>query len=106
MGIFSKSKESTEKYISPVERIEFCELTDDDAKARQLIDDYKSGKVLCVNFNDLDLMANNKMLAFLVGATEALDGHTVEIKNNVYLFCSKKDYDDDNLRDWVIKLKN
>ena len=86
-------------------RIIFEKLADDDERAAQLVEELKVSNPLCINFELLNAMEKNKMLAFLSGAAFALEGEVVLIKNNVYLFAKKVDFLDGSLKEFIERTK-
>lgn len=107
MGLFSKKKDEEETLEEPKDardRVIFEQLLNDDERAVELIEELKKGNPLIINFEKLDLMAANKMLAFLAGATVALDGNTVKINKNNYLFARKEDFLDGTLKELLAEI--
>lgn len=47
---------------------------------------------MILNFEDLDALAANKLLAFFAGACYALEGRNVKINEKTYLFARKVDF--------------
>lgn len=86
-------------------KIIFEQIADDDQRAAELVEELRISNPLVVNFDKLDAMAKNKMLAFLSGATYALEGEVVILKSNVYLFAKKVDFLDGSLKEFIEKTK-
>ncbi len=86
-------------------RIVFMEMVDDDKKAAELVEELIDDNPIVVNFSDLDQMPYNKMLAFLSGATYALDGEIVQLKEDVYLFAKKEEFLDGSLKEFIEKTR-
>lgn len=86
-------------------RIVFMEMIDDDKKAAELVEELIDDNPIVVNFSDLDQMPYNKMLAFLSGATYALDGEIVQLKEDVYLFAKKEEFLDGSLKEFIEKTR-
>ncbi len=91
--------------VSAAKRIVFEKLADDDERAAELVEELRVSNPLCINFESLDIMAKNKLLAFLSGATYALEGEVVLIKSNVYLFAKKVDFLDGSLKEFIERTK-
>lgn len=83
------------------DRIIFEKLQNDDTRAVELIEEMKNGNPIVVNFEDLDIMEANKMLAFLSGACYAIEGTAVMINEVTYLFARKIDFLDGSLKDFL-----
>ncbi|MGM9969390.1 MAG: cell division protein SepF [Anaeroplasma sp.] len=79
-------------------------MIDDDNLARDLVLLLKDDNPLVLNFQDLDEAAGNKMLAFFIGATVALDGKTIQINEFTYLFAKKSDFLDGSLKQFIANL--
>lgn len=86
-------------------RIIFEVLEDDDERAALLVEELVSGNPLVLNFEKLDLMGANKMLAFFSGAVYAIEGETVKIKPSVFLFARKVDFLDGSLKEFLDNTK-
>lgn len=86
-------------------RIVFEKIVDDDQRAAELVEELRVSNPLCINFDGLEIMAKNKMLAFLSGATYALEGEVVLLKQNVYLFAKKVDFLDGSLKEFIERTK-
>lgn len=86
-------------------RIIFEKIADDDQRAAELVEELRVSNPLCINFEALDPMAKNKMVAFLSGAAYALEGEAILIKNNVYLFAKKVDFLDGSLKEFIERTK-
>lgn len=87
-------------------KIVFEKITDNDERAAELVEELRVGNPLCINFDDLDMMAKNKLLAFFSGATYALEGEVVLIKGNIYLFALKVDFLDGTLKEFIERNKD
>ena len=98
-------KKGPEK-LQAAKRIIFEKLQDNDKRAAELVEELIDNNPIVVNFSDLDPMAYNKMLAFLSGASYALDGETVKIKEDIYLFAKKEEFLDGSLKDFIKKTRN
>ncbi|MDE5546974.1 MAG: cell division protein SepF [Anaeroplasmataceae bacterium] len=111
MGLFGKKRneyEEASKNLSNEElasdRIIMEQISDDDAKAAELVKRLKKGDPLVLNFDNLEPMAANKLLAFFAGATFALDGKSVMINEKTYLFALKSSFMDGSLQDFLNQL--
>ena len=93
-------KKSPEK-LRASKRLVFEKLEDNDKRAAELVEELIDNNPIVVNFAELDPMAYNKMLAFLSGASYALDGETVKIKEDIYLFAKKEEFLDGSLREFI-----
>lgn len=100
----SKNLNNNVSKMSASDRIIFEKLIDDDQRATSLIDNMRDGRPLVINFSDLDLMAANKMLAFISGACYTLDGNIVKINEATYLFARKVDFMDGSLQSFLEEL--
>ena len=98
-------KKSPEK-LQASKRIVFEKLQDDDKRAAELVEELIDNNPVVVNFTELDPMAYNKMLAFLSGASYALDGETVKIKEDIYLFAKKEEFLEGSLRDFIERTRD
>ncbi|MDE5855717.1 MAG: cell division protein SepF [Anaeroplasmataceae bacterium] len=111
MGLFGKKRneyEEASKNLSKEElasdRIIMEQINDDDAKAAELVKRLKKGDPLVLNFDNLEPMAANKLLAFFAGATFALDGKSVMINEKTYLFALKSSFMDGSLQEFLNQL--
>ena len=114
MGLFkSSNKKTVEPEVSnseeiiagPLKRMVYSKLEDDDELALSLINEFKANHPLCVNFSDLNDIANNKMLAFISGAVVAFNGHIIELKSNVYVFVNQQDFLNDEIKNFISEKK-
>ncbi len=103
MGLFGKKKVEEEVKLAS-ERIIMEQIDDDDEHMASLVDSLAEGNPLVINFQKLDLMAANKMLAFLTGACYALDGRTLKINEATYLFARNEDFEDGSLQEFLNEL--
>lgn len=109
MSLFGKKKKNeydeASKKLNQTElasdRVIMEEVIDNDANAASLVDSLKEGCPLILNFDNLDPMATNKLLAFFAGACYALDGKSVRINEKVYLFARKIDFYDGSLKELI-----
>lgn len=104
MGLFSKKKDDYEEASKGLnqtnlasDRIIMEQMVDDDMEAKRLVDSLKDGNPLIINFEGLDPFVENKMLAFMTGATVALDGKVKKINDTTYLFARRVDFIDGSL---------
>lgn len=111
MGLFGKKRneyEEASKNLSKEEvasdRIIMEQINDDDAKAAELVKRLKKGDPLVLNFDNLEPLAANKLLAFFAGATFALDGKSVMINEKTYLFALKSSFMDGSLQEFLNQL--
>lgn len=108
MALFGKKKNEYDEASKSLnqkdyasQRIVFEKLIDDDQRAASLIDALKEGSPLILNFEDLEPLAANKLLAFFAGACYALDGRSVRINEKTYLFARKVDFFDGSLQKFI-----
>ena len=99
-----KKEENLEAPKKAAERIIFKKLNDDDLENRDLVLKLKDGNPLILNFGDLDNLVQNKLLAFFIGATVALDGKTTKIKEESYLFARREELLDGSLQSFLANL--
>ncbi|MCI5583387.1 MAG: cell division protein SepF [Anaeroplasma sp.] len=112
MALFGKKKTNDyeEAYnglnesLKAVDRLVIDTVIDDDQKAASLVDKLKEGQPLILNFKELDEFQANKMLAFFIGATYAVEGKTVKINNTTYLFARRVDFMDGSLQRFIQNL--
>lgn len=83
------------------DKIEFAELEDNDKQALELVRKIKDGIPLIVNFQKLDEVTTNKFIPFFQGAVVALDGKTVLINEDTYLFSVKDNFYDGSLKEFI-----
>ena len=83
------------------DRIIFKEMIDDDEFARDLVLSLKDNHPLIINFSNIDEITTNKFIAFLSGATVALDGKIVYLKTNVYMFVKREDLIDGSVKELI-----
>ena len=118
MALFNKKKPVESEYIKaqtemnkePVkkasERILFDEITSDDQKTTYLVDMLAKHHPLVLNFERVDVPTANKVLAFIAGATYALNGKTIKIDEKIYLFALSEEFLDNSLDEWIRFIKN
>ncbi len=106
MGLFSRKKveEKVEELAS--DKVIMEQIEDDDNRAYELVNLLKNGNPLVINFDNLDRMAANKMLAFFSGACVAVDGNIVKIREATYLFARKADFVDGSLKELLEEIQN
>lgn len=111
MGFFSRKKndyEEASKNLSNEtlarDHIIMDQIDDDDDKAADYVRKLKAGNPLVLNFDNLEPMAANKLLAFFAGATFALDGRSVKINEKTYLFALKSSFMDGSLQQFLDEL--
>ena len=100
MGLFSKKK-NEEQDIKAKDKIIFKEMVNDDNLARDLVLELKNGNPLVINFSKLNEMDANKMIPFFEGAALALEGKTVMISEEIYLFALKECFLDGTLKQFI-----
>jgi cell division inhibitor SepF len=105
MGLFQKEEKENEEVITSKDKMIMEQIIDDDKHAASLVDKLKAGCPLLLNFDKLDVFEANKLIAFFSGASYALDGQIVTIKEGTYLFARKEDFLDGSLRDFLVELK-
>ena len=111
MGLFGKKKNAYEEASRNLENSELArqriimdQIDDNDQKAAEYVKKLKSGDPLVINFDNLEPMAANKLLAFFTGAAYALDGKTVKINEKTYLFALKSSFMDGSLQQFLDEL--
>lgn len=114
MGIFSRHKKNDDyneaskglnnSNLKASDRIIMNQLNDNDEEAASYVKLIKNGTPVILNFEKLDPPASNKLLAFLAGACFALDGKTVRINNETYLFAKKSEFLDGSLAQFINNL--
>ena len=107
MAIFGKKKTETTEAVKPAQAIDNLimeQLTDNDNKAAELVDSLKNGSPLIINFEELEPIAANKMLAFFAGACYALDGRSVKINEKTYLFAKRTEFFDGSIQKFLDNL--
>ena len=111
MGLFGKKRNEYEEASKNLfkeelasDRIIMEQINDDDAKAAELVKRLKKGDPLVLNFDNLEPLAANKLLAFFAGATFALDGKSVMINEKTYLFALKSSFMDGSLQEFLNQL--
>lgn len=115
MGLFGRKKDdysnaskrmNDNSKVKASKRIIFEKLDDNDERAAELVQELKEGNPLVINFTGLDARGINKMLAFLTGAAYAIEGETILVKENIYMFVRKIDLLDGSIKEWLEKMKN
>lgn len=111
MGLFGKKKneyEEAKQNLNQItrasDRLVMEQLNDDDQKAADLVDMLKDGNPLILNFEKLEPLAVNKLLAFFAGACYALEGKSIKINEKIYLFARKVDFFDGSLQRFIDSL--
>lgn len=111
MGLFGKKKNAYEEAsnnlkeeTSAADRLIMEQVKDDDDRAANLVDELKKGNPLILNFEELEPLASNKLLAFFAGASYALEGRSVRINEKTYLFARKVDFFDGTLQAFIDSL--
>ena len=104
---FGKKKNQTVEAVKPsqvIDKLIMEQLDDNDNKAAKLVDELKEGSPLIINFEELEPVAANKMLAFFAGACYALDGRSVKINEKTYLFARRVDFFDGSIQKFLDNL--
>lgn len=101
MGLFGRRKEAERLTGKASERIVMEQIPDDDELAASLVDKLSDGQPLVINFEKLEFIKANKMLAFFAGACYALGGRTVKINEATYLFAKEESFDDGSLQEFL-----
>ncbi len=104
MGLFGRKKEVKEEKGLASERLIMEQLEDDDEAAAELVDKLQANHPLVLNFEKLDLMGANKLLAFFTGASYASHGRTIKINETTYLFAKEEDFEDGSLKEFLDEL--
>ena len=84
-----------------VDKLIIEQMVDDDELAAKYVDNLKNGCPLIINFDGLGDFAANKMLAFLTGATYAVEGKTIKINETTYLFARRVEFLDGSLQRFI-----
>ncbi len=108
MGLFGKKRNEYEEASKNLgneklakDRIIMEQLDDNDLRAAELVKYLKNGDPLVLNFENLEPMAANKLLAFFAGACYALDGKSIMINEKTYLFALKSSFMDGSLQEFL-----
>lgn len=113
MGLFTKKKNDYEtasnelnnqEALPAVQRLVMEQVIDNDERSTELVDLLKDGHPLILNFEKLNTMGANKLIAFFAGAAYALDGNVITINKYTYLFARKVDFLDGSLNEFVQQL--
>jgi cell division inhibitor SepF len=104
MAFGKKKNETPETTLKAIEKLIMEQLTDNDNKAAEFVDSLKEGSPLIINFEALEPVAANKMLAFFAGACYALDGRSVKINEKTYLFARRVDFFDGSIQKFIDSL--
>lgn len=111
MSLFGKKKNEYEEASQNLgettlasDRIVMEKIEDNDQRAAALVTELKNGNPLIINFEDLEPLAANKLLAFFAGACFALDGRNIRINDKTYLFARKVDFFDGSLQSFLENL--
>ena len=91
--------------VSSASKIFFDEVLNNDEATAHYVDKLKEGSPVCLNFEKIDVVSANKVLAFMIGATYALGGKTLEIRNKIYLFVLKDQLEDGSISNWLLQYK-
>ena len=101
MALKKKKNETVEPVKQAIDRLIMEQLEDNDTKAASLVDSLKEGCPLIINFENLEPIAANKMLAFFAGACYALDGRNIKINEKTYLFAKRVDFFDGSIQKFL-----
>jgi len=105
MALFGKKKEEytpfKEAATVSADRLIMTKMEDDDQQAAKLADSLMAGEPLVINFEGLDLLSENKMLAFFTGVTYAMGANPKKINKTTYMFARREDYLDGSLQDFL-----
>ena len=116
MSIFSRKK-VIKKHVDPIgddyqveressaSKIIYGLVVNDDNQNAHYVDQLKKGHPLCLNFENIEVALANKVLAFLIGATYALGGKTIEVKQKIYLFVLNTQLEDGSINNWLLQFK-
>ena len=117
MALFGKKKQQNE-YLNAQsqmnqepatkanERIHFAEITADDDHTLYLVNKMIKHQPLVLNFEKVDVPTANKVLAFIAGATYALNGKTIKIDEKIYLFALSEEFLDGSLDAFIREVTN
>lgn len=97
----ASKKLNQEQIDNAYDRAIIEQIEDDDQKAAEYVDKMKEGFPLVLNFEKLDFINANKMLAFFSGACYASEGKIVKINEATYLFARKVDFLDGSLKEFI-----
>ncbi len=98
------NKQINNSNLKSSERIVYDQLENDDSRVASLVDEFKQGNPVVLDFGKLDVESGNKMLAFLSGAAYATDARSVFIRDGVYLFARNIDFLDGSLEEFLRNL--
>lgn len=108
MSLFGKKKNEYEEASKGLtqnqlaaDRLIMEKIEDNDERAAMLVTNLKNGNPLIINFEDLEPLAANKLLAFFAGACYALEGRSVKINEKTYLFARKVEFFDGSLQSFI-----
>lgn len=83
------------------DRIIMEQMTENDSRAKELLDSLKNGYPLVLNFDGMDSKQADKYMAFFQGASAALDGRAVRINETTFLYARKEEFLDGSLKQFV-----
>ena len=101
---YDDAQKSLNQALKASDRLIIEQMQDNDELAAKYVDSLKDGSPLILNFEQLDELQANKMLAFFAGAAYALDGKSVKINNTTYLFARRVDFMDGSLQRFIQNL--
>ena len=94
--------ENKQGLLTSFDRLEYIYVeTKDDEELFKICDTILGGRPVIVNFDKLNGVDCNYMLAFISGVVYALEGQAVRIGPKLFIFGSKKDYEDGSLLQYV-----
>ena len=92
--------------LTSFDRLEYVFVeTKDDEELFHICDTIIGGRPVIVNFDKLSGVDCNYMLAFISGVVYALEGQAIRIGSKLFMFGSKKDFQDGSLMQYVEDIK-
>lgn len=103
MAIFAKKKKQVnQETVEAMSKAHFEDIIDSaDANVKVLADYLIVDRPVILNCEKLGVSDANKVIAFLSGITYALLGKVIPINRQVYLFASKKCFDDSSIDEFI-----
>ena len=93
-------------FLTSFDRLEYIFVnTKEDEELFRICDTIMGGHPVIVNFDKLSGADCNYMLAFISGVVYALEGQAIRIGPKLFMFGSKKDFEDGSLLQYVEDIK-
>lgn len=86
------------------EQIEFLKL-ENVAQAQELADKILAGKPLVINFEDVDVLEANQVIAFLSGVVYVVGGANLQMQKKVFLFTKPENLEDGSIMEFYNQYK-